>query len=258
MERSNLVSVIMPAYNSAEFIGDAIRSVQNQTYRNWELLIVDDASTDSTLQIIQEFSNSNPRIKILQNERNLGAGISRNKAIKAALGDFIAFLDSDDLWKPKKLEIQLMFMKEEGLAVSFSSYELMSQDGKRLQKYIKALPLLTYQKLLKSNYLGNLTGMYDVRKLGKVYGPEIKKRQDWGLWLEAVKNNPAKGIQKPLAIYRIRKNSISSNKLEMLHYNFKVYNEVLGFGFGKSILLMLNFLREHFFVKNQQIKRLDK
>lgn len=256
MEGSNLVSVIMPAYNSAEFIEDAIRSVQNQTYPNWELLIVDDASTDSTPQIIQEFSKSDSRIKILQNELNLGAGKSRNKAIKAALGDFIAFLDSDDLWKPEKLQVQLKFMQKDKLAVSYSSYELMSHNGTKLQKYIKALPVLNYQKLLKSNYLGNLTGMYDIRKLGKVYGPEIKKRQDWGLWLEAVKDTPAKGIEKPLAIYRIRKDSISSNKLEMLRYNFKIYNEVLGFGFVESLFLMLNFLREHFFVKNRQEKRL--
>ncbi|WP_081208121.1 glycosyltransferase family 2 protein [Salegentibacter sediminis] len=255
MNQNALVSVIMPAYNAERFIEASIKSVQEQTYSHWELLVIDDASADNTSVIIQEFAIADQRIKLIQNKENQGPGISRNKGISAANGKYIAFLDADDLWKPHKLSTQLDFMCENEVSVCFSSYEHITENGKKRREVVQALPYVTYQKLLKSNYIGNLTGIYNAAELGKIYGPEIRKRQDWGLWLAAVKRaETAKSIKEPLAIYRLRRNSVSGNKFEMLRYNFNIYNKVLGFGFFKSLRCMLMFLKEHFFVKRKQLK----
>ena len=255
MAESRLVSVIMPAYNSAAHISEAIVSVQSQTYSNWELLIIDDASTDTTKEIILEFSKNDQRIQVLENPMNRGTHYARNKGIEAAQGDLIAFLDADDLWNPEKLQKQVTLLQKEDLAACFSSYELISENGEKLNKEILALTILTYTKLLKANYVGNLTGIYDIRRLGKIYCPEISKRQDWALWLKVIaKGGPMIGIQESLAIYRVRKNSISRNKLEMLKYNFRVYHDILGYNFFTSLWRMLVFLNEQFFVKSRQIR----
>ncbi|TDN83468.1 hypothetical protein DET49_12121 [Salegentibacter sp. 24] len=252
-----LVSVIMPAYNAEKFIEVAVNSIIAQTYSNWELFIIDDSSSDSTLYKAKNLAKLDSRIKIIQNISNLGAGISRNKAIKEAQGDFIAFLDADDQWKPKKLEIHLEVMLGQGYAVSFSSYLQIDENGNSRKEIIEALPILSYHKLLKSNYLGNLTGIYNAKKLGKIYAPELRKRQDWGLWLKALKKGgPAIGIQRCLAKYRVRKGSISGNKFEMIKYNFQVYHKVLDFSVFKSTCFMLIFLKEQFFVKSKQVKRI--
>ncbi|GAA4310029.1 glycosyltransferase family 2 protein [Pontixanthobacter gangjinensis] len=255
MMNNGLVSVIMPAYNSEAFIAEAIRSVIQQTYPDWELLIIDDASTDATKKIIRKLYQDDNRIRLLENSENRGTHYTRNKGIKAAQGDFIAFLDADDLWKPEKLKKQLELLSKENLAACFSSYELMAEDASLLNKKIEALPELTYDKLLKANYVGNLTGVYDQRKLGKIYCPDISKRQDWALWLNVIeKGGPMKGIREPLAIYRLRKNSISTNKLEMLRYNFNIYHKILGYDLLSSTWKMLIFLNEQFFVKSRQVK----
>ncbi|MDT0689627.1 glycosyltransferase family 2 protein [Salegentibacter sp. F188] len=254
-DHSTLVSIIMPAYNSAEFITEAILSVQKQTYSNWELLVIDDASKDFTLSKVRTHAKEDPRIKLFENKKNKGTGYSRNKGIKAAKGDFIAFLDADDLWKVNKLEMQLEFMKSNELSVSYSSYERITENGQKRNEIIEALPYLTYEKLLKANYIGNLTGMYDVVQLGKIYAPEVRKRQDWALWLEAIKKGgTAKGLKEPLALYRLRRNSVSGNKLEMLGHNFNIYYRVLGFSFFKSLKYMGIFLKEQLVVKTRQLK----
>ncbi|CAN5347934.1 glycosyltransferase family 2 protein [soil metagenome] len=258
MRETPLVSIIMPSYNSAAFIGEAIRSVQGQTHHNWELIIVDDASCDATVSIISDFLNNDPKINLLVNPVNRGAGYSRNRGIKAAAGDFIAFLDTDDIWLPGKLETQLKFMEENNLEMTFSSYFLMDENGRKLSKMIKALPVLTFEKLLRSNYVGNLTGIYDVRKTGIVLAPEIRKRQDWALWLSILKKHGKTfGISEPLAVYRVRENSISNNKVALLKYNYSIYKDFLGLGLLKSSTSMLRFLYEHFFVKSRQTKNLD-
>ncbi|MCM4159202.1 glycosyltransferase family 2 protein [Antarcticibacterium flavum] len=257
MHEASKVSVIMPAYNSEAYIAGAIESVLHQTWDNWELWVIDDASTDPTVKIVEEYAQLYPNIHIIKNPINRGAGAARNKGIKAATGDYIAFLDADDLWMPLKLEEQLKFMQEHDLAMTFSSYILIDEDGKLLQKEIKALPHLTYQKLLKSNYVGNLTGIYDVRKVGKVYAPVIRKRQDWALWLEILKKvGSTRAITAPLACYRVRKNSVSGNKWKLLRHNYRIYRSFLEYGFLKSLGAMSRFLWEHFLVKNRQVKKL--
>lgn len=247
-------------YNSEAFISETINSVINQTYISWELILIDDFSEDNTLKIITPFLEKYQNIRLLKNSKNEGAAITRNKGIEAAKGDYIAFLDSDDLWKPNKLETQISFMEANNCDVCFSSYEQINEQGKPLNKLVKALPRLTYKKYLKSNYIGNLTGIYNVRALGKIKSPNLRKRQDWLLWLEAIKKSkkPALGIQESLAYYRVRDNSISSNKLELIKHNFWVYKKGLGFSTTKSICYMLVFLKEHFFVKSKQIEITNK
>ena len=253
MNKKALVSVIMPAYNAAGFIAESIRSVQQQSFEDWELLVIDDASRDGTSEIVEALRAEDPRIKLHILPANQGAGFSRNIGIKAATGDYISFLDADDLWKRHKLQTQLDLMEKEDVEVCFSSYELIDEQGKSVQKQIKALEFLPFKKLKKANYIGNLTGMYNAAKLGKIYCPLIRKRQDWGLWLLAVeKAGFAKGIQEPLAIYRERENSISGNKIEMLQYNYRVYREVLEYSSVKSLFWMLLFLWEQLLVKQRQ------
>lgn len=241
-------------YNSENFISETINSILNQTYKNWELLLIDDCSNDRTLEIVSSFLKEHSNIKLLKNKQNQGAAVSRNKGIKASKGNYIAFLDADDLWKPNKLEKQITFMQNKACDVSFSSYDLINEDGKPLNKKVKALKLLTYSKLLKSNYIGNLTGIYNAKTLSKITSPNLRKRQDWLIWLTAIKKSgkPALGIQESLAYYRVRENSISSNKINLLKYNYNVYKKGLGFSILKSIYCMLVFLKEHFFVKSKQ------
>lgn len=253
MNKKALVSVIMPAYNAAGYIAESIRSVQQQSFEDWELLVIDDASKDGTSEIVEALRAEDSRIKLHVLPTNQGAGFSRNIGIKAATGDYISFLDADDLWKPHKIQTQLDLMKNENVQVCFSSYELIDERGKSLQKQIKALQFLPFKKLKKANYIGNLTGMYNASELGKIFCPLIRKRQDWGLWLLAVeKAGFAKGIQEPLAVYRERENSISGNKIEMLQYNYRVYREVLGYSSVKSLFWMLLFLWEQLLIKQRQ------
>ena len=259
MKKVPVVSIVMPAYNSSAFIAESIKTVQEQTYTSWELLVIDDASIDDTLHIIEDFAQQDNRIMIHSLPVNQGAGFARNIGIKASTGDYISFLDADDLWKPHKLQTQLNFMKEHGVAVSYSSYELMDESGRSKHQMVQALEELRFSKLLRANYVGNLTGMYCSREIGKIYSPPIRKRQDWGLWLKAVeKAGVAKGITEPLAKYRIRKNSISGNKWEMLKYNYKVYRKVLNYSDVKSSYWFAQFLYEQFFVKSKQIVPLKK
>ena len=250
-----LVSIITPTFNSQEFIKQSIDSILDQTYKNWELVLVDDASTDNTIKVINSYISKHPNIYLIKNTTNQGAGVSRNKGIKAAKGDFIAFLDADDLWLPHKLETQIELMLKNNLDVCFSSYDLMDEVGNKLNKKVNALPVLTYKKLLKSNYVGNLTGIYNCKSLGKIPSTNLRKRQDWLLWLTAIKKSkkPAIGIKESLALYRIRRNSMSSNKFDLIKYNFQVYNKGLGFSKVKSIGYFIMFLFEHFFIKPKQI-----
>lgn len=257
MKNTLQVSVIMPAYNSAQFIAAAIDSVLAQTWPHWELLVIDDGSKDGTLKIIEDYSRQHSNIKILTNSTNQGTGAARNRGIEAATGRFIAFLDADDLWLPAKLEKQLEFMQEKHLSMTFSSYYLMDEEGNTLHREVKALPELTYQKLLKSNYVGNLTGIYDVQKLGKVYAPLIRKRQDWALWLEIIKRlGTSFALTEPLAYYRVRRDSVSGNKWKLLRHNFRIYRSFLNYGLLKSCRSMGQFLWEHFLVKNRQVRKI--
>jgi len=222
---NELVSIITPSYNSAKFIGETIESVLAQSYKSWEMIIVDDVSTDDSVEIISKYINKDRRIKLIQLSKNSGAAVARNTSIENASGRFLAFLDSDDLWKPAKLEEQISFMLENDVLLSYSSYELMDEDGNLLEIIKDPDEKLNYADLLKENQIGCLTAIYDQEKLGKCYMPLIRKRQDYGLWLSILKKIPY-AVKTPsnLAIYRVRKNSISSNKVELLKYNYELFH----------------------------------
>lgn len=251
-----LVSIITPLYNAENYISITIKSIQEQTHTHWEHIIVNDCSTDTSLKIVESLAKKDTRIKVVTLSRNSGAAQSRNKATELATGAYIAFLDSDDVWHPEKLEKQLQFMQENNAAVSYTSYVHINEAGKPIGKRIKALPSLTYQKQHSNNYIGNLTGIYKVAEIGKIIAPNIRKRQDWAVWLEAIKksNRPALGIQEDLAYYRIREGSISSNKLDLIQYNFKFYKEYLGYSWIISAFCLLRFFYEYFFVRTKWIE----
>ncbi len=240
--QENLVSIITPSYNSEEFISETINSILNQTYTNWELLITDDCSTDNTINIIKSYQENDSRINLFIHKSNGGSGLARNNSIRNAKGRYIAFCDSDDQWKPNKLELQLNSMKKNNIVLSYSGYDVIRENG----KYIKTIyppKTITYKKILSNNYIGCLTAIYDSKLLGKQYMPLIRKRQDWVFWIKILKKiKKTQAINTSLAIYRLRKNSISRNKFEMFIYNWKVYNDILGYNKFNSLILMIKFL----------------
>ena len=249
MTEEPLVSIITPTYNSEEFIEETIQSITNQTYQNWELIIVDDNSHDSTMQILNKWRKKEARIRIISLDENRGAAFTRNIAIKNASGRYISFLDSDDLWLPEKLEVQIAFMLENNVTLSFSSYYQISENGIDSNVIIRASPKTNYRIMLRNNYIGCLTAIYDTKKIGKVYMPSIRKRQDWALWLKILKmTDYAFGVDLPLAKYRIRHNSISSNKISLIKFTWKIYRDVENFTFLKSLYYVLRFFF-FFFIK---------
>jgi teichuronic acid biosynthesis glycosyltransferase TuaG len=238
----SLVSVIIPTHNSSQFISDTLKSIINQTYRDLEILITDDASTDNTFEIIKEFQKKDKRIKLYQLKKNRGAGVARNNSIKFSTGRYIAFCDSDDQWKENKIDKQIDFMKSNNLFFTYSSYEVIDEKNNK-QKTIYAPEKLNYKQMLYNNYVGCLTAIYDQEKLGKIFMSKIRKRQDWTLWLKIFKIiNNSSGIVEPLAIYRDRSNSISNNKFDLLKFNWIVYNKELGYNKVKSLIFLTFFL----------------
>jgi glycosyltransferase involved in cell wall biosynthesis len=231
-----LVSIIMPNYNSVAFIEGSIASVISQTYQNWEMIIVDDVSTDNSNIIIEDYIKKDSRIKLIKLEKNSGPAISRNYAIKEAKVRYIAFLDSDDLWHPEKLSKQISFMKEYDIALSYIGYYRIEEESGEIINQIHVPQKVDYSELLKQNIIGCLTAMYDTQKLGKVYMPDILKRQDFALWLSILKKIPyAYGLDEPLAYYRVRAASVSSNKILASKYNWKLYREVEKLPLHKAI-----------------------
>lgn len=237
-----LVSIITPLYNAEKFIEETIGSVLNQTYKNWEMIIVDDCSTDRSPAIVDSYAKKDSRVRLIKLEENSGAAIARNTAIQHAQGRYIAFLDSDDLWTPDKLEEQIAFMKGKDIALSFTSYIKMDEDG--IEKGQVHVPKqVSYSQLLKSNVIGCLTAIYDVKKIGKVTLPNIRKRQDHALWLKILKEHTqyAYGLNKPLARYRLREDSISSNKLQAASYQWKLYRDIERLDILKSIYYFIHY-----------------
>lgn len=237
---SPLVSIITPVYNSASFIKKTINSVLNQTYTNWELFLINDQSTDTSSVILEEFRKKDKRIHLIINHQNVGPALSRNKGIKEASGKYIAFLDSDDSWLPEKLETQVKYMEEQQIALSFSYYEGRNENGEYLKTINTIPPKVNYKAMLKNNYIGCLTAMYNKDLLGKVYMQNIKKRQDYLLWLDILKVvDYAYCIPEVLALYTVRSNSVSSNKFDLIRYHWKIYREYEGLGIIKSTYYLL-------------------
>ena len=238
-----LVSVITPVFNSEKFVSETIQSVQRQTFSDWEMILVDDFSTDNSIEEIENFACEDERIKLIKLSQNSGPAVARNHAIKGASGRYIAFLDSDDLWLPEKLEVQINWMQTKNLVLTFSQYKIIDIEGHETGKIIDVPEKVNYAKLLNFNVIGCLTAVYDSKILGKVFMPEILKRQDYGLWLKVLKRGfQAHGIKQPLALYRTGKDSVSSNKLKAATYNWKILYKHEKLSFPKAIFHFTNYI----------------
>jgi glycosyltransferase involved in cell wall biosynthesis len=252
---SALVSVIIPTFNSAQFIAEAIQSVQLQSYSNWEILLVDDCSTDATLAVISDLITTDNRIQLFQLAVNSGTGVARNLGLEKAKGKYIAFLDADDLWKPHKLEKQIQWMQDHKLPFTFSFYDCIDEVGNSMNREVQAPRALTYNQLFFCNYVGNLTGIYEVDFFGKIPISSIRKRQDWMLWLTILKKIKwAKPVPESLASYRIRANSISTAKVNLLQYNYAVYRQFHGYNAIVAVLCMIGFLFTQLVIKPSYVK----
>lgn len=236
----DLVSIITSLYNSNDFVGNTIKSVLAQTYQNWELILIDDASTDGSAKIAEYFATKDERIKLIKLDSNQGPAAARNRGIKEASGRYIAFLDSDDLWYKDKLEKQIIFMQKNEYAFTFTGYDKIDEKGKKIGNILPFKNQVTYHDLLKSNHIGCLTAMIDLKMLGcKMYMPDIKKRQDQGLWLEILKEiDKAYCLYEILGQYRIREGSISVNKIDNLKYQWKLYRNIEKINIVKSFYYM--------------------
>ncbi len=243
---TGLVSVIVPNYNGKLFLERCIESVLAQSYTNWELIICDDCSTDNSIELISQYADS--RIKEpIRLEANQGAAVARNLCIERAKGEYISFLDNDDYWLPEKLERQIDFMKKEGHLFTYTDYFLFKNDRK---KRISSKRYVKYPTLLRNNYILTSTVIYNAKQLGKIYMANIRKRQDWSLFINIIrKSGVAYNLPVPLAAYRRHSDSLSSNKLDLLGYNFNFYHQVLGFSKLKSAVYMIQFLFFYFIKK---------
>lgn len=235
-----IVSIVTPVHNSEQFLRQCMDSVLAQTYPDWEHILVDDCSTDGSAALILSYVERDARIRYYRLNENSGAGIARNTAIEASIGDYIAFLDSDDQWYPEKLTKQVDFMQFPNHHFTFTSYDTIDEQGNKLSKIMKAKKKVTYKSALYKNPIGCLTVMYSVDFLGKQYMPSIRKRQDYALWLSLLKKTNAYGLQECLSSYRVRSNSISSNKWKLLIYEWKIYREVEKLSWPKSLFYTLS------------------
>jgi len=224
---NNLVSIITPSYNSEKFIRDCVDSVLSQSYTNWELLIVDDCSRDDSRDVILELSSLDKRLKPIFLESNVGAAEARNIAMRQSRGRYIAFLDSDDIWKSDKLEKQISFMEKNGIAFSFCSYQPISENGKEYFNVIKAPEKMTYASYLRNTIIGCLTVIIDKEKTGEFQMPNIRSSHDMALWLLIMKRGfSAYGLDENLAYYRIVSTSNTSKKWKAAKEVWDVYRKV--------------------------------
>lgn len=252
-----LVSIITPAYNSEKFIAETIQSVIDQTYQNWEMVIVDDGSTDDTVAVARSFVEKEQRIHLYTSDKNNGTGIARNRALEKCNGAFIAFLDADDLWHSKKLQKQIDFLLEKQVPFTFSFYDCINEEGNLLHKRVEAPKTLTYSQLFFCNYVGNLTGIYSVAYFGKISIDKSRKRQDWIQWLTILKKiKKAQPVPESLALYRVRDNSISASKVKLLKYNFGVYRYFHQYNLLKASFCMIGFLFTQLLIKPKYVKNL--
>ena len=233
MKTDKLVSIVMPLYNAQRFVTQAIESVLSQSYEHFELLIVDDKSTDNSVTIVKKYINKDKRIKLFFLDVNSGPVAARNRAIKEAKGRYIAFLDSDDVWFRDKLYRQIEFMNENHLVLTYSAYETMDENAHYINTR-KCFSPVSYRDMLKSNRIGNLTGIYDVTFFGKVYMKDVG-HEDYVMWLHLLKRiTSTSGIKEPLASYRILSNSISSNKIQALGWQWHIYRKIEKLNFLQS------------------------
>lgn len=242
-----LVSIITPTFNSEKYISETINSVQNQTYENWEMIVVDDGSLDDTRKIVTDIANQDSRIQFYPQPQNVGPAKARNIGIDNAKGKYMTFLDADDIWFPYFIENSIRTISETNIHFVFSSYRRSNENLELVYSDFIVPEKVTYTDILKTNSISCLTAFIDIEVLGKKNMPEIFKRQDMGLWLKYLKEIPfAYGIKETQAIYRIRENSLSRNKSKLLKYQWQFYREVEKLNFFQSIYYMLQWMYRGF------------
>lgn len=222
---NDLVSIIMPNYNCEKYLDETINSVINQTYSNWELIVVDDKSTDKSVEIISSYSKNDSRIHLVVNDVNSGAAFSRNKAISMAKGKFISFLDSDDLWKKDKLEKQIRFMINNNIGFSYSYYDRINENSEPLNMLITGPKKIGKYKMFRYNYIGCLTVIYDSEKVGLIsINPDLKSRNDYAMWLKVIKKTKCYLFAENMASYRVRRGTLSHSGIKKSIKNqYKLY-----------------------------------
>ena len=251
----SLVSIIMPSYNTGPFITESIDSVLAQTFTNWELIIVDDCSNDNTNKILATFHDE--RIKYLKNKRNCGAAISRNRALREAKGKWIAFLDSDDLWYPEKLEKQLSFMEANDYAFSYTNYEEIDSEGNMTGVKVTGPPKITKRGMYNYCWPGCLTVMYNANKIGLIQIEDIKKNNDYAMWLKVCRKADCYLLNECLAKYRKgRAGSVSTHSIStMIGWHYKLYRQAEKQSIFKSIFNTLRNLFYGFYKKIKYVER---
>lgn len=240
---NRLVSIITPSYKSEKFISQTIESVLLQTYKNWEMIIVDDASPDKSNDIIEGYIKKDSRIKLIRLKQNRGPAIARNYAIKEAQGRYIAFLDSDDIWIPEKLEKQLIFMQKNNYAFTFTSYIPTSEDAKEEYSAISVPLEIDYSGYCKNTIIGCLTVMIDKEKTADFRMPNIKSSHDMALWLLIMKKGfKAYGLNEVLAKYRLVSTSNTAKKYKSAMDVWKVYRQIERLSLLKSSWYFINYI----------------
>lgn len=242
LKKQKLVSIIMPTYNSEHYIESALKSVVNQTYNTWELIIIDDGSTDNTRAIVEKYRSEDNRIKYYYTGINLGVATARNRAIDIAKGDYIAFLDSYDIWFEHKLEKQISFMEDNEYNFTSTNYAKIDKEGNYLNRTVVAKKRSDYFDILKK-CPGNSTVIYNVKKIGKIKIDNIKKRNDYVMWLKISKSEKyLYGIDEVLGCHRVHSDGISNKKIYLVFYHWKVYREIEQLSLFKSIKLIVYWI----------------
>ncbi len=239
---NELVSIITPSYNTAKFISETITSVLAQTYTNWELIIVDDCSTDDTDAVVRPYL-ADDRIRYIKNEKNSGAAVSRNRALREAKGKWIAFLDSDDLWLPEKLEKQIAFMEQNNCRFSYTNYIEIDENSEENGRSVTGPKKITRHGMYNYCWMGCLTVMYDAETVGLIQIADIKKNNDYAMWLKVCKKADCCLLDEVLAKYRKRSGSISNHGYtKLIKWHYKLYREAEGRTPLASVVLTLRNL----------------
>lgn len=245
------VSVITPAYNASRYLSETIASVQAQTFTDWEMIIVDDCSLDKTYDLACSLAANDNRIKVIKHEKNAGVAAARNTALDIAIGDYIAFLDSDDLWMPEKLERQLSFMENNDYTLTYTMYQKFQSDTGQRGKIIKVPKMMTAKDIYKNTTIGCLTVIVNRKKVGTFHMPLIKHTEDNCTWQEILSRGyVAYGLNENLALYREGSSSLTNNKKKAARQQWSTYREYYKFSIIKSAFYFtcytFNAIKKHF------------
>lgn len=241
--KNELISIVLPTYNSSKYISITIESILSQDYLDWELIITDDCSTDNTLSILNQYAKNDTRIRVHKLKVNSGAAIARNHSLKYCNSKYVAFIDSDDTWNKEKLGLQLAFMQKNNYPISFTSYKLVNESGGDLKRIIRVKKKVNYDSYLKNTIIGMSTSMINTSLTGPLQFKNIRTRQDTYLWITLLKKGfNAYGLDKILVSYRVRDDSISSNKFKAVRQVWKLYFEFEKLGLIKSVYYLIFYI----------------